>query len=563
MNRNEIRYDDKEIRMISPESMIEGANSNYLLQKSKINSVDVCTNEKKEGNDFSSVCRPVQIVSIGSEEEGYSFNFHEERFENVLREVPPRCKVCIISVVGAFRTGKSFLLSWFLRYLSYHSNIDNRHHNFMKNDLNSRFDRKKKWYDLFHCVGNQSGFHWRGGAKKDTTGIWIWSHPFLLNKTNFDTGENEEISVLLMDTQGMFDHDSTMKLTSSIFGLSTLLSSYLIYNVDKRIQEDNLQHLALFSEYGRVMLQSNGVVKESYVKENYSSEDKSSHSKCSSASSRYSGNASFQKVEFLIRDWQNFENERDFIACEQEMEEYLENVLAERTVSDLRNTREQIRSCFNSVTCYMMTHPGFSVTNKNFSGEVKSIDPTFLEFLDRYCERVFGAGANLIPKAILGREVTAIELIAYIKAYTKIFEDGAHFPEASTMLDATVNANNANAISLTLNFYKDEMEKVAGVRCSDYLHQDEFNIIHENAYNDSMNMFDEIANFGSQTSINMARDEVQRAITDSFEIYSKLNNSRNPLLGFQIYIMPILIAFFFHSAALGYEFNVYGLVLHV
>jgi len=192
----------------------------------------------------------------------------------------------------------------------------------------------------------------------------------------------------------------------------------------------------------------------------------------------------------------------------------------------------------------MMTHPGFSVTNKKFSGEVRSIDPTFLEFLDRYCERVFGAGANLIPKAILGREVTAIELIAYIKAYTRIFEDGAHFPEASTMLDATVNANNANAISLTLNFYKDEMEKVAGVRCSDYLHQDEFNIIHENAYNDSINMFDEIANFGSQTSINVARDEVQRAITDSFEIYSKLNNSRNPLLGFQIYIMPILIACF-------------------
>jgi hypothetical protein len=27
-----------------------------------------------------------------------------------------------------------------------------------------------------------------------------------------------------------------------------------IYNVDKRVQEDNLQHLALFSEYGRMAL---------------------------------------------------------------------------------------------------------------------------------------------------------------------------------------------------------------------------------------------------------------------------------------------------------------------
>ena len=59
------------------------------------------------------------------------------------------------------------------------------------------------------------------------------------------------MAVILVDTQGMFDNETTMALTASIFGLSTLLSSYQIYNVDKRIQEDNLQQLALFSEYGR------------------------------------------------------------------------------------------------------------------------------------------------------------------------------------------------------------------------------------------------------------------------------------------------------------------------
>merc|ERR1712176_1499363 len=50
----------------------------------------------------------------------------------------------------------------------------------------------------------------------------------------------------------------------------------------------------------------------------------------------HSGDASFQKVEFLIRDWQNFENEKNIIACEQEMANYLDNVLAERSVSDLK-----------------------------------------------------------------------------------------------------------------------------------------------------------------------------------------------------------------------------------
>lgn len=59
--------------------------------------------------------------------------------------------------------------------------------------------------------------------------------------------------VLLVDTQGLFDGFTGQHLTTSIFGLSTLLSSYQIYNIDKRLQEDNLQHLALFSEYSRVV----------------------------------------------------------------------------------------------------------------------------------------------------------------------------------------------------------------------------------------------------------------------------------------------------------------------
>lgn len=64
----------------------------------------------------------------------------------------------------------------------------------------------------------------------------MWSKPYFLSTAN-----DQPIAVLLVDTQGMFDHETTMGLTAAIFGLSTLLSSYQIYNVDKRIQEDHLQ----------------------------------------------------------------------------------------------------------------------------------------------------------------------------------------------------------------------------------------------------------------------------------------------------------------------------------
>jgi hypothetical protein len=152
------------------------------------------------------------------------------------------------------------------------------------------------------------GFGWRAGHERNTTGIWVWSKPFI--RTLPDSG-GEKVAVLVMDTQGMFDGTLSQQLTASIFGLSTLFrceqrgqrgtegideerskrdkgteeqrcntkrdltswcplltplspvlhlfvlcsySSYQIYNVQNRIQEDNLQHLALFTEYGRVAL---------------------------------------------------------------------------------------------------------------------------------------------------------------------------------------------------------------------------------------------------------------------------------------------------------------------
>ena len=95
----------------------------------------------------------VQIVSTGEDEEN-AFNFNEENLETILGKIPPKTKVAVVSVVGAFRTGKvsqvtrllnansvhkiitfcevksmcvvlfytalqSFLLTFFLRYLRY------------------------------------------------------------------------------------------------------------------------------------------------------------------------------------------------------------------------------------------------------------------------------------------------------------------------------------------------------------------------------------------------------------------------------------------------------------
>ncbi len=69
-----------------------------------------------------------------------------------------------------------------------------------------------------------TSFPWRGGQQRQTTGIWMWSEPFIRTTKACD----DQIAVLLMDTQGMFDNETTMTLTAQIFGLSTLVSSFQV-----------------------------------------------------------------------------------------------------------------------------------------------------------------------------------------------------------------------------------------------------------------------------------------------------------------------------------------------
>ena len=45
-----------------------------------------------------------------------------------------------------------------------------------------------------------TGFHWRGGADRDTTGILMWSKVF---EVKLPSGK--DVAVVLMDTQGAFD----------------------------------------------------------------------------------------------------------------------------------------------------------------------------------------------------------------------------------------------------------------------------------------------------------------------------------------------------------------------
>lgn len=508
-----------------------------------------------------------QIVSIN--EEGTNFTLDEEALRTIFHQVPEDMKVAIFSVVGAFRTGKSFVLDLFLRYLRHAS-----HGRMLKpdgaNDENAEVwkawvmegvtgagEGKLEGNSNVEQTHGEKGFSWRAGRKRNTTGIWMWETPFIRKS---QTGE--DIAVFLIDTQGMFDSETSQMLTASIFGLSTLLSSYQIYNVDKRVQEDNLQHLALFTEYGRMALFGDG---KSSVSDAGLTRAASSVSTTPSLAKTVSSSSDkeekkeekkeeddeeekekrqlprpFQRLDFLVRDWQDFSRNQTLAEKREDMEQYMLELLSSRKQKDLADTREQISSCFEKVSCFLLPHPGHAVTEREYDGSVEAIDNRFLELLTAYLDDLFDP-KHLFPKKIHGTTVTSRELFTYIKTYAGLFREASIFPEAKTLLEATAEANNVNQRDKALIKYKREMEKMAGSKCS-YVPVQELEAHHKACLQGAMDVFDDGARMGRRSEILRFRQALVDDIEKERHRYLEINAERDPYKNLEFYLIPGMLA---------------------
>ncbi|GBG31009.1 Atlastin-1 [Hondaea fermentalgiana] len=471
--------------------------------------------------------RAVKIIDIDAR--GESFVLNDKALKSVLQPIPGDMKLNIVSVVGAFRTGKSFILDLFLRYLRSTSSKPDK----------CRGEPDESWmYSGGKLEGNNNkaddsgdkagGFGWRSGRERCTTGIWMWSEHFI---RELPGGKGEKVAVLIMDTQGMFDSTLGQHLTASIFGLSTLISSYSVYNLDKRVQEDNLQHLALFSEYGRVALMEER--KQASDEEWYSTAD-------GEAESTGEGPRPFQWLELLVRDWQDFHDvEGPLEDIRADMKEYLGEILSERNQKDLKEVREQIRLCYEKVSVWMLPHPGFAVVKKNYNGDIDKISPDFRRLVADYIRRVFSK--RMVVKKVSGRPVNATELYTYIKVYCSLFKEAKIFPEAKTLLAATTQANNMNAVQSALNTYKREMDKLVGVS-KPYVSKDKLSKHHRICANGARDKFAEIATIGPVASIKAYREQLNTKIDERYREYSEANSLRDPLALLGPYLIPLCIA---------------------
>ncbi|KAF9807108.1 hypothetical protein SFRURICE_018531 [Spodoptera frugiperda] len=382
-------------------------------------------------------------VQVVTPSEDHTFLLDEDALQKLLLRPDVKDRpVVLLSVAGAYRKGKSFLLDFFLRYLDHTYNNG---------------DGGGEW------LGTEDealkGFPWLGGSERHTTGIHLWSQPFKAT-----TSSGEKVVILLMDTQGTFDSNSTVKDNATVFALSTMLSSVLIYNLSQNIEEDDLQHLQLFTEYGRVALDE-------------------------------IGGKPFQRLQFLVRDWSfAYDHPYGSVGGEQLLKKRL--LVRETQHEELQKVRQDIARCFEEVTCFLLPHPGLKVsTDPHFTGKLSDIDPEFKSCLKKLVPMLL-APENLVPKQIGGQKVKARDLLNYFKSYVDVF-NSEELPNPMTILQATAEANNTSASSEARNVYETLMEEICG-GTKPYLPPQVLEQEHHKCLNKALHSFDSKKKMGGE-----------------------------------------------------------------
>lgn len=406
---------------------------------------------------------PVQIVRPNTEG---GFEVDIEAVEKILLDVKVKDKpVVVISVPGEVRTGRSFLLSLFLLHLS---TIEVRD---WLRDRDSPLE----------------GFSWRAGSERHTTGVWLWSEVFLVPGP-----QGDEVAVLLMDTHGLFDIETTPKDSLNLLMFTALISSVQVYNVASNIHEDHLKYLQPLVECAQMVEAETG-------------------KKCL-----------FQKMLFLVRDWY-FPSEAPF--GEKGGKEILNRRLEASSVHTPEQKRllENIRTAFSQVTCFLMPYPGRKVAAAASTETcLREMEDDFVLSIKELVSSLF-APKNIVEKQILQRSVTCEGLVFCMKRYMDV--TNAQFCDPTSILQAVTEVDCMLALMEAKNIHSDGLKKVCDVE-NPHVRPEKLKDLHKRLRNHVLEDFSNRLKLGGHVQLPHLRRQLEQEIDDTFQQVFEENEAK-------------------------------------
>lgn len=283
-------------------------------------------------------------------------------------------RVAVVAVMGAFRTGKSFLMNMFLRFLQ-----------------REQQGRCAEWLREDAIIpgapGGAPGFPFGGGQEAVTEGVWIWSEPFVRLASDGKT----RVALLLLDSQGAFGGDMTKEQGLTVHGLSTVLASRLVYNIQKQIQADVMANVSHFLGFAQAALHH-----------------------------RRAGQCSAPDLDLVVRDWAHFGDGWSDLQCQQQMDEHLSRHY--RPAGPDPNSK-LLAASFARVSCFGFSHPGHRMEKEGWPGLCENLSEQFVRQVRIYVQEVLATTPE--SRTLTGEKLSPANFGASLRILTSAFRDAA------------------------------------------------------------------------------------------------------------------------------------------
>lgn len=399
-----------------------------------------------------------------------------------IRDLP----LYILAVAGEYRTGKSFLLSYFLRYLynqGYSYSSENSEKNpFIEEDSLDLDDENPFNGDLKNCVnwlGEEDepliGFDHKYDDKSVTRGINIWDQPLVVERQKED-GSVQKILVLLMDSQGIFSAQEEEEATR-IFALTTMISSVLVFNLTHQLNDAVLNYLQLFTAYAKM------------------------------ATIEEINKTPFQKLMLLIRDW-----------AKKDIKPYGAQGGNEYFHEYFQGKRHFLRDTFREIECYLMPRPGDCVEESDYNGCLKELRGVFRKHLKDLTESLLDPSHLVLNlKEVTGQTITAGDFCDYFKDCTELLAD-VDWKQPHSMLKMHTSFNCNLAKREAVKLYKEYMDTRIQVERT-FMSEEQLQDLHKNATIEAKSKYEDKCSFTRKNDLELYTEDLQKLIEELAEVF--------------------------------------------
>ena len=318
---------------------------------------------------------------------------NEEALE-FLRGIP--LKLGVLGVCGKYRTGKSYLLN----------NI------------------------LLGNTSNQ-GFSVGPTINACTKGIWMWKRPFKMI-----TPEDEEIGIILIDTEGLGAFDEDENHDTKIVLLTILLSSLLLYNSMGAINENALQSLSLVVNISKTIQQNN-----------------------SESGNEDTLAANFPAFLWVLRDFslQLVDTEGNHINARQ----YLELALGEQNgtsdnIENKNRIRRLLKHFFAQRDCCTLVRPTEDETDLQNLAQIKieNLRPEFIQHVEVLKNKT---KKKLKAKLVNDQKINGSMFADLVDNYVQVINKGK-VPNIDSCWDNMCKSVATNAIQTAISAYHTQIQ---------------------------------------------------------------------------------------------------------